>query len=59
MSLFNKFGRQIEQFKQSVQTTAEGNADFQCRACDARVHSNRDQCPECGANEVESTTIEE
>lgn len=59
MSLFNKFGRQVEQFKQNVQTIAKGNAEFQCRACDAWVDSHRDQCPECGANEVESTTIEE
>ena len=58
MGLFNKFGRQVEQFKQTVQTTAEENADYQCQACDVQHHSRHDQCPECGGKEVEPMTEE-
>ncbi|WP_224332294.1 hypothetical protein [Haloprofundus halobius] len=59
MGIFNELGRQVEQFKQSVEKTAEENAAYQCRECDARFHTHHDQCPECGAERVESTTTEE
>ncbi|AKH98344.1 hypothetical protein [Halanaeroarchaeum sulfurireducens] len=54
MGIFNKFGRQIEQFKQNAKEAAEEAGDYQCQACDARFHTDYDECPECGAQEVTS-----
>ena len=53
MGLFKKFGRQIEQFKQTAKNTAEENVDYQCRACDARFATRHDQCPECGEDRAD------
>jgi len=59
MGFFNKLGRQVEQFKQSAKEVAEEQADYQCRACDARFHTEYDECPECDTGEITSrTTIE-
>lgn len=56
MGIFNELGRQVEQFKQSVEKTADENATYRCRECDARFYTQHDQCPECGSTSVESTT---
>jgi len=58
MGLFNKLGQQVEQFKQNATEAAEESADYQCRACDTRFHTEYDECPECGAREVTQTTTE-
>lgn len=58
MGFFNRLGRQVEQFKQSAQEVAE-EPDYQCRACDARFHTEYDECPECGAQEITSRTTTE
>ena len=52
MGLFNKLGRQIEQFRQDAKEAAEETVDYQCQACHARFHTEYDECPECGAQEV-------
>ena len=52
MGLFNKFGRQIERFRQDTKEAAAETAAFQCQACQARFHIEHDECPECGAQEV-------
>jgi rRNA maturation endonuclease Nob1 len=54
MGLFNKLGRQVEQFKQNAKEVAEKQAPYRCQACDARFHTEYDECPECGAQEVTS-----
>ncbi|WP_323190117.1 hypothetical protein [Halostella sp. PRR32] len=59
MGLFEEFGRQVEQFKQTAKERAEETANFRCRACDARFNTDDGQCPECGAAKVESTKSEE
>ena len=59
MGFFERVGRQVEQFKQTVTETAKANANYQCEACDARFYSQHDQCPECGAEPIVSTTAEE
>lgn len=53
MGFFNEVGRQVEQFKQTVQATVDESAAYRCSACDERFHSRREQCPECGATEIE------
>jgi len=55
MGLFEKFGRQVEQFKQTAKEAAEENATYRCRDCDARFNTHEGQCPECGAKEVTPT----
>ena len=58
MGIFNELGRQAEQFKQKAkeaakeQADAEEQVDYQCQACDARFHTEHDECPECGAQEI-------
>ncbi|WP_224269678.1 hypothetical protein [Haloprofundus salinisoli] len=59
MGIFNELGRQAEQFKRTVQTTAEENAAYRCRECDARFHTHLDQCPECKSTRVGPATTEE
>lgn len=59
MGLFRKVGRQVEQFKRTATETAEKDASYRCRACDARFDAHDDQCPECGATEIVSTASEE
>ena len=52
MGIFNTLGRQIEQFKQTAKNAADETAEYQCQACEARFHTEYDECPDCGANEV-------
>ncbi|MFC6974916.1 hypothetical protein ACFQL1_09860 [Halomicroarcula sp. GCM10025709] len=52
MGLFNKIGRNVEQFKQTATDAANEQADYECRACGSRLHTDHEECPECGANEV-------
>ncbi len=59
MGIFNELGRQVERFKQTAENSAEESTAYQCRACDARFHTHHDQCPECGSEQVESTTTGE
>lgn len=58
MGLFNDLGRRVERFKQSAMDAAEADADYECRACGARFHTDREECPECGAREVVPTDDE-
>lgn len=55
MGLFNRLGREVEQFKQTAKSAAEEDAEYRCRACDARFTTHHEQCPECGAETVEPT----
>jgi rubrerythrin len=59
MGLFKKLGRRVEQFKQDAQaateeTTAEGSAVYHCETCEARFTGPREQCPECGSDDIAS-----
>lgn len=56
MGIFNKLGRELEQFKQNAKEAAEETAAYQCQACNARLHTEHDECPDCGAHEVISVT---
>lgn len=59
MGIFNELGRQVERFKQNAKAAAEGSADYRCEACDARLHTEHEECPECGAADVTSRTADE
>ncbi|MFC7007364.1 hypothetical protein [Halalkalicoccus salilacus] len=58
MGIFNRLGREVEQFKQTAKNAAAEDAEYRCRACDARFTAQNDRCPECGAKEVEPTESE-
>lgn len=55
MGLFEQIGRQVEQFRQTAKETAAANADYHCRACEARFDTHEVQCPDCGAEEITPT----
>ncbi len=53
MGLFNKLGRQVEEFRQQAKQAADEHADFECTACGERYAVAVDACEECGADAVE------
>ena len=59
MGFFNKLGRQVEEFKQNATEVSEEPAEYQCQACEARFHTEYDECPECGMQEVTAQTSSE
>lgn len=59
MGFFERVGRQVEEFKQTAAEVAKEDANYQCRACEKRLHTEHDQCPDCGAEEVVAITDEE
>jgi len=53
MGLFNRLGREVEQFKQSASEAAEEQKRPQCPACEAALPEDflddlPADCPECG-----------
>lgn len=52
MGLFERLGREVEEFRQTARRTAAESADYRCRACGERLHTDHEQCPECGADHV-------
>ncbi|MHB9287052.1 hypothetical protein ACKVMT_08430 [Halobacteriales archaeon Cl-PHB] len=53
MGLFNRLGRQVEEFRQTAKQAADEHADFECAACGERYAVPKDACEECGAEAVE------
>ena len=58
MGLFNRLGREVEQFKQTAKDSAAEQFDYRCEACDSRFAKNHDYCPDCGTQAVVDTTEE-
>lgn len=56
MGLFNRLGRQVEQFRQTARSTAKQEADYQCGACGVELYTRPEECPECGAEQIERTS---
>ncbi|PSP89602.1 hypothetical protein BRC90_04570 [Halobacteriales archaeon QS_4_69_34] len=50
--IFTKLGRQVEQFKQDVDTAAAENADYECPACETRFVVEHEECSNCGSAEI-------
>ncbi|WP_122088208.1 hypothetical protein [Halalkalicoccus subterraneus] len=59
MGFFEKIGREVEQFKQTAQESAEENASYRCRTCESRFNIYDEECPDCGANNVVPMNTEE
>jgi rRNA maturation endonuclease Nob1 len=54
MGFFNRVGRTVEEFKRTATEVAEEQADYRCRTCESRFHTDHDECPDCGAATVEA-----
>lgn len=52
MGIFNRLGRNVERFKQSVTDAQSEEATHRCRECDQRFYADRDACSECGSEAV-------
>jgi len=52
MGIFNRLGREVEEFKQNAKQAADERHDYRCEACDARFSTAYDECPDCGADAV-------
>ena len=52
MGLFNRLGREIEQFRQDAKKAAAETEEYECEDCGARFQAEYEECPECGAEEV-------
>lgn len=52
MGLFNRLGRNVERFAQDAKAAAADEAEYECRACGARFHADRDRCSECGSTDL-------
>ncbi|WP_436928664.1 hypothetical protein [Halosimplex halobium] len=59
MGIFNRLGREVEEFKQSAKQAAEERHDYRCEACDARFSTDYEECPDCGAEAVVAATDDE
>ncbi|MDL5363476.1 hypothetical protein [Halalkalicoccus sp. NIPERK01] len=59
MGLFKRIGRQVERVKRTATETAQEDTNYRCQACDARFHIHHDQCPECEARSIVSTSTGE
>ena len=55
MSLFERLGEKVEEFKQEAEAARDDAAPYRCRECGERFHSDRDTCPECGSENVGTT----
>jgi rRNA maturation endonuclease Nob1 len=52
MGLFEEAGRRFERFKREAEAVAEGEAEYECAACETRVYATGDRCPDCGSDEL-------
>jgi rRNA maturation endonuclease Nob1 len=53
MGFFNSAGKTVERLKQTATEAADEAADYQCRTCEERFHTEHEECPDCGAATVE------
>ena len=54
MSLFRDLGRKVERFKRDAGEAADEEAAYECVDCGERFHAEREECPECGSEDVEA-----
>ncbi|MFB6140136.1 MAG: hypothetical protein ABEJ26_06850 [Halosimplex sp.] len=58
MGLFNRLGREVEEFRQTAKQSARESHDYRCEACEARFSVDSETCPECGSDDVVATDEE-
>jgi rRNA maturation endonuclease Nob1 len=52
MGLFNKLGQKVERFRQDAKQAAAETEQYYCEDCEARFHTDYEECPECGSTDV-------
>ncbi|HKL30095.1 MAG TPA: zinc ribbon domain-containing protein [Natrialbaceae archaeon] len=52
MGFFRDVGERVERFKQTVEDVAKDEAEYECRECGSAIYTEREDCPECGAEAV-------
>jgi len=52
MGLFENLGRTVETFKQEVADASKDQAAYQCGDCGTLVYGGRDDCPDCGGEDL-------
>ena len=52
MGIFENLGRKVEQFKQQASDAADEEASHVCGDCGELIYGYREQCPECGSEDV-------
>jgi len=59
MGLFNRLGREVEEFVQTAKRAADEADAFRCPACERVVEGEHERCPHCGERDLEPTTVAE
>ncbi|ELZ01058.1 hypothetical protein C482_07656 [Natrialba chahannaoensis JCM 10990] len=52
MSLFERLGEKVEEFKQEAETARDDTAPYLCRDCGERFHQAQKTCPACGSDQL-------
>ncbi|MFB6308139.1 MAG: hypothetical protein ABEH35_02315 [Haloarculaceae archaeon] len=52
MGLFEKLGREVETFKQNMESSADEADTYRCENCEATFTVAYAECPDCGAEAV-------
>ena|GEM_PF-432746 len=52
MGLFEDIGRKVETFKQQAESVSQGRARAKCPECDTLVYTDREDCPDCGHDQL-------
>lgn len=59
MGFFENLGRKVGKFTHEAKEAADDEASYGCAECGERFHTDQDECPECGSEnvrELETTT---
>ncbi|ADD04139.1 small CPxCG-related zinc finger protein [Natrialba magadii ATCC 43099] len=52
MSLFERLGEKVEEFKQEAEDARDDSAPYLCRDCGERFHQAQKTCPACGSEQL-------
>jgi len=52
VGLFEDIGRKVETFKQQAESVSQGRARAKCPECDTLVYTDREDCPDCGHDQL-------
>ncbi|ELY94619.1 hypothetical protein C483_02770 [Natrialba hulunbeirensis JCM 10989] len=52
MSLFERLGERVEEFKQEAESARDDTAPYLCRDCGERFHQAQKTCPACGSEQL-------
>jgi uncharacterized OB-fold protein len=56
MGLFENLGKKVERFKQQATDAASEEANHVCGDCGELIYADREQCPNCGSEDIRERT---